>query len=66
VKVVDPPIVLDTFELKNAVLPDVKVELTFRFVVAVGLKYPPVVVTVAIPVDEPDKLLLRVVPYQGW
>jgi hypothetical protein len=51
------------------VLPDVNVELTFdKFVLVddIGLKDPPVVVNVATPVEEPDKVLLRVVPYQGW
>jgi hypothetical protein len=49
------------------VLPDVKVELTFvKFVVVTGLYDPPVVVNVATPVEEPDRVLLRVVPNQGW
>ena len=53
-------------ELKNAVLPDVNVELTFDRFVVVELKDPPVVVIVEIPVEEPDRVLLKVVPYQGW
>jgi hypothetical protein len=62
-----PPNVLDIFdELKNAVLPDVNVELTPVVDVDVELKDPPVVVIVEIPVEEPDRVLPRVVPYQGW